>query len=79
MQLVVQSLLEGLTNGDRLRDLQGRLAELPPGLEDLYANILQTMGEKYLEHAYQLFRIVKSCDDSTTLLRVALADLEDSR
>lgn len=79
MQLVVQSLLEGLTNGDRLRDLQGRIAELQPGLEDLYANILQTMGEKYLEHASQVFQIVKSCDDSTTLLRVALADLEDSR
>jgi hypothetical protein len=77
VHLVVQSLLEGLTNGDGLRDLQNRLEELPPNLEDLYANILENLDDKYLDHASRLFQIVRACDDSPTLLCVALADLDD--
>ncbi|KAK7999567.1 hypothetical protein PG990_012167 [Apiospora arundinis] len=77
VHLVVQSLLEGLTNGDGLRDLQQRLEELPPNLEDLYTSILENLDEKYLDHASRLFQIVRACDDSPTLLRIALADQED--
>lgn len=79
VHLVVQSLLEGLTNGDRVRDLQRRLNELPRGLEDLYANILKNLDINYLEHASQLFQIVRACDDSPTLLCVAFADLDDGQ
>lgn len=79
VQLVVRSLLEGLTNGDRVRDLQRRLAELPPGLEDLYANILGKLNVRYLEHASQLFQIVRAHDSSPTLLCMAFADLEDGQ
>ncbi|TPX09867.1 uncharacterized protein E0L32_008889 [Thyridium curvatum] len=77
VHLVVQSLLEGLTNGDGLRDLHSRLDELPPNLEDLYVKILENLDEKYLDHASRLFQIVRACDEPPTLLRVALADLED--
>ncbi|SPO06621.1 uncharacterized protein DNG_09311 [Cephalotrichum gorgonifer] len=77
VHLVVQSLLEGLINGDGPRDLYGRLEELPPNLEDLYTKILENLDDKYLDHASRLFQIVRACDDSPTLLRVALADLED--
>ncbi|KAI0167621.1 hypothetical protein BJ166DRAFT_238645 [Pestalotiopsis sp. NC0098] len=79
VHLVCQSLLEGLTNGDGLRDLTNRLDELPPNLEDLYANILENLDDKYLDHASRLFQIVRACDDSPTLWRIALADLEDGQ
>lgn len=79
VQLVVQSLLEGLTNGDRVRDLERRLAELPPGLEELYAKILENLNSRYLEHASQLFQIVRTHRGSPTLLCLAFADLEDSQ
>ncbi|KAI4862811.1 hypothetical protein F4820DRAFT_459963 [Hypoxylon rubiginosum] len=78
VHLVVQSLLEGLTNGDGLRYLRSRLEKLPPNLEDLYANILEHLDDNYLDHASRLFQLVRACDDSPTLLRIALADLEDS-
>ncbi|KAK7977839.1 hypothetical protein PG988_005329 [Apiospora saccharicola] len=78
VHLVVRSLLEGLTNGDGLRDLTKRLEELAPKLEDLYVHILENLDENYLDHASQLFQVVRACDDSPNLLRIALADSEDS-
>jgi Cdc6-like AAA superfamily ATPase len=78
VHLVVQSLLEGLTNGDGIRDLRIRLAELPPKLEDLYTKILKSLEDKYLDHASRIFQIVRACDDSPTLKCIALADLEDT-
>ncbi|KAI0516810.1 hypothetical protein F5B22DRAFT_636356 [Xylaria bambusicola] len=77
VHLVVQSLLEGMTNGDGLRDLHSRLEELPPDLEDLYAKILNSLEERYIDQASRLFQIVRACDVSPTLLRIALADLEE--
>lgn len=75
--LVVQSLLDGLTNGDRVRDLKNRLEKLPRDLGNLFERILHNLDESYLTHASQLFQIVKACDDSPTLLCVALADIGD--
>ncbi|KAI0098837.1 hypothetical protein GGR51DRAFT_537144 [Nemania sp. FL0031] len=75
--LVVQSLLEGLTNGDGPRDLLSRLEELPPNLEQLYAKILGNLGDRYLDHASRLFQLVRACEGPPTLLCIALADLED--
>ena len=79
VHLVVQSLLEALTNGDGLRELHSRLEELPPNLEDLYTNILENLDDKYRDHASRLFQIVRACDESPTLLCIALADLEDGK
>lgn len=85
VHLVVQSLLAGLTNGDGLQELQCRLAELPPALEDLYESILHHLDPRYLDHASRLFQIVREyqtfhyggiSSESPTLLRVALADLD---
>lgn len=76
VRLVVQSLLEGLTNGDGLRDLQDRLSKLPRNLEELYEKMLTSLDERYLEQASEIFQIVGLCDDSPTLLCVALTDIE---
>ncbi|KAJ3566269.1 hypothetical protein NPX13_g7202 [Xylaria arbuscula] len=77
VHLVVRSLLEGLTNGDGLQELHTRLEELPPDLEDLYAKMLGSLDERYLSHASRLFQIVRACIGPLTLLRMALADLEE--
>jgi hypothetical protein len=56
--LVVQSLLDGLSNADRMSDLIARLEALPPGLEDLYDRLLHSLDVNYFRHACQLFRLV---------------------
>jgi len=57
VHLVVSSLLSGLANGDRMRDLQRRLDDLPPRLEDLFEKILYGLEQSYLTHASQLFQL----------------------
>jgi len=57
--LVVSSLLEGLTNRDRIPDLQRRLAMLPADLVDLYEHILlRQIDPFYHEQSSRLFQIV---------------------
>jgi hypothetical protein len=75
---VVRSLLDGLTNGDRIRDLEDRLSNMPRSLEEVIRKILESLDPRYLSHASQLFQIVRAFDGSATLLQVALADMEDS-
>lgn len=69
--------LERLTNRNGFQDLQSRLKALPPNLKDLYATIPEHLDENRLSLASRLLQIVKVCDDSYTLLRAALADLEN--
>ncbi len=45
VRLVVASLLEGLRDGDNIRDLQERLMELPPDLGNLFSNILDHLNQ----------------------------------
>ncbi|KAF1837270.1 hypothetical protein BDW02DRAFT_175185 [Decorospora gaudefroyi] len=56
--LVLQSLLDGLSNADRMCDLMARLEALPPGLEQLFLKLLGSLDPDYLKHACQLFRLV---------------------
>ncbi|PMD15069.1 hypothetical protein NA56DRAFT_734260 [Hyaloscypha hepaticicola] len=77
VHLVVRSLLEGLTNGDRISDLQRRLDLLPPGLEDLFQKMLESIDPFYLEHASQLFQIIRVALVPPTLLYFSLADEEN--
>jgi len=56
--LVVDSLLEGLTNRDRIADLQKRVALLPADLEDLYGHmLLKHIDPFYHEQSSQIFQI----------------------
>ncbi len=79
VHLVVSSLLSGLANGDRMRDLQRRLDDLPPRLEDLFEKMLDGLEENYLTHASQLFQLVRASRTSPTLLGLALADLDERK
>ncbi|KAI5919786.1 hypothetical protein F4810DRAFT_714137 [Camillea tinctor] len=59
--LVVNSLISGLTNGGRAKDLEARLAVLPPTLETLFGKILHSLEDKYFSHASQLFQLMVYC------------------
>jgi hypothetical protein len=74
--LVVQSLLDGLSNADRMTDLVARLEALPPGLERLFDRLLKSLEPRYYKHACQLFRLVLELE-IVNLLELWFADNED--
>ncbi|KAF2009483.1 hypothetical protein BU24DRAFT_379902, partial [Aaosphaeria arxii CBS 175.79] len=77
VRLVVESLLQGLMNSDRLSDLQKRLDLIPSDLDGFYASILDHLDPFYFEHASQLFQILREAQGSLSLLDFSLADEED--
>ena len=78
VKLVVTSLLAGLTNSDRISDLQRRLELIPRDLEDLYGKMLDSFDAFYLEHASQLFQLVRASYRPISLLLMSFADEEDA-
>ena len=78
VHLVVQPLLDGLTNSDKLSDLQKRLRSVPADLEALYGKMLDSIDDFYLENASQLFQIVLAAQSPPSLLGLSFADEEDS-
>jgi hypothetical protein len=72
--LVVQSLLEGLTDGERLSDLQRRLDSLPADLETLFWRILNSVD---FERVSQLFQIVRASPSPLSVLELSFADEDD--
>ena len=77
VNLVVASLLSGMGCGDRISDLQKRLEALPPDLELLYKKFLLSQDPFYLEHAAQLFTLVRESLVPPSLLLLSFADEED--
>ncbi|RSL95589.1 hypothetical protein CEP52_011964 [Fusarium oligoseptatum] len=75
VQLVVQSLLDGICNADRISDLRARLDELPQDLESLFQKIFDSMEPRYQRHAAELFRIHR-VHGSVSGLRLSFADEE---
>lgn len=55
--LAVDSLIKGLTDGDRVKDLEARLEELPEELEDLFRKMLHGLEGRYFQDAARLFQI----------------------
>lgn len=76
--LVVKSLLAGLSNRDRVSDLQRRLDELPGDLEDFYQKIFDSIEPRYVKRASQLFRLVESSKGKLTSLGLSFIDEDDS-
>ncbi|KAL9608606.1 MAG: hypothetical protein Q9167_006580 [Letrouitia subvulpina] len=77
VNLVVRELLTGLRNEDRLIDLQRRLHETPPDLEDYFAHMLGTLDKFYLEQANQLCQVALQGNPSSTLLTYYFIHEED--
>lgn len=55
--LTVDSLIKGLTDGDRVKDLEARLDEIPEELEDLFRKMLHGLEGRYFQDAARLFQI----------------------
>lgn len=72
--LVVQSLLSGVSSGDRISDLQARLNELPPDLDKLFSKILKSMSQRYQSHASQIFQIHSASNADINLITLSFAD-----
>ncbi|KAH7403119.1 hypothetical protein BKA64DRAFT_573567, partial [Cadophora sp. MPI-SDFR-AT-0126] len=77
VNLVVHSLLAGFGNADRVLDLKRRLDFLPPDLENLYQKMLKSLDPFYLEHASQLFQLVRSSTSPPTILCLSFADEDE--
>jgi hypothetical protein len=60
VRLVVQSLLNGLRNGDEISIIQTRLRLLPRELEPLYVHLLGLIEPVYLPWASKAFQIVQA-------------------
>jgi hypothetical protein len=60
VHLVVQSILEGLSNSDRMTDLQTRLDDLPGDLEALFSKMLSRLQPNYFIQACESFRLLRT-------------------
>ena len=78
--LACRSLLDGFTKKDRLEDLQYRINELPPELNDLFVHILKRIPHLYHDKAAKLLQVVyeqqrtKSTSDISALCLSALEE-----
>ncbi|RMJ15118.1 hypothetical protein CDV36_005226 [Fusarium kuroshium] len=79
VDLVVTSLLAGMRVGDRIKDLQRRLDDLPNELTNLYEKILHSLDPFYLDHAAQYFTLVESAETPLTILQFSFADEESAK
>lgn len=77
--LVVRSLLQGLTNADRLSNLQRRLLLLPRDLEKLFLHMLNTTDEVYHEEQARFFTIAHHAHSPLSLTTYSYIDEEDPR
>ena len=59
VKLVVRSLLDGVSNSDRIADLRARLEILPADLEDLYRHMMANIDKVYMKGASQVFQLVR--------------------
>ncbi|KAI9764415.1 MAG: hypothetical protein M1840_008438 [Geoglossum simile] len=55
--LVIRSLLEGLTNSDRIKDLQERVNETPKDLKDYFKTILFSTENRYRTQTARIFTV----------------------
>lgn len=76
--LVVGELLEGLSNADRMTDLQKRLRSLPPDLEALFKRLMRNLEPLYLRHACELFRLVL-VHQQPRVIHLSFADDENTK
>ncbi|KUJ12838.1 uncharacterized protein LY89DRAFT_699451 [Mollisia scopiformis] len=73
VRLVISSLLEGLRDGDNMKDLQKRLYSLPGDLEELFSKILNQLSSSYFEQASKLFQLVRAAGETLSLLSLSFA------
>jgi hypothetical protein len=76
--LVVRSLLEGLTNADRIKDLRDRLREIPTDLQEYFEKILSTVDVRYRQQMAWTFMTTLEAHRILPLMCYWVMDQEDS-
>ncbi|KAK1660153.1 hypothetical protein BDP55DRAFT_636306 [Colletotrichum godetiae] len=74
VSLVVKSLSTGMGNDDRVLDMQRRLDQLPPELEDLYTTMLNSLQGFYFNRAAEYFRLMEAWETSPPAVLIYLID-----
>ncbi|KAK1756510.1 hypothetical protein QBC47DRAFT_445089 [Echria macrotheca] len=77
VRLVVQSLLEGITNEDRMVDLRRRLRSLPADLEEYFRRIVFTVDPFYRQQTAHFFRVTIEASVTLPLIMYWFMDQED--
>ena len=72
--LVVRSLIEGLTNADRIIDLERRLQSLPTDLEAYFRHMLENIEDVYVQQTVQTFQIALQAVKPLNLMTYAMID-----
>lgn len=75
--LVVRSLLKGLTNADRIVDLQKKLRGFPDTLEEFFRHMLDSVDNDYQEQTAQMFKIALEAGEPLSLMTYSFLDEED--
>ena len=72
--LVVRSLLHGLTNADRITDLEKRLRLLPTDLEIYFRHMLESIDDFYKTQMVQTFQVALQAVEPLNLMTYAMID-----
>jgi hypothetical protein len=78
VQLVADSLLKGLTDGDRFEDLQERLEAVPADLEALFCKILTDVHISHQGRSSQFLQIMRESQNTLTVLDFSCGDDSDA-
>jgi hypothetical protein len=73
--LAVESLLEGIRDGDDVRELQKRLYDLPGELEDFSDRILHSIDPNHAVQASKLFQFHRAFPEETNLISLHLSQV----
>ena len=74
--LVVRSLIRGLTNADRIRDLQKRTESLPGELEDYFRHMFAQVEDLYQEQTARVLLMALHCVD-LRMMTLAFTDEDE--
>ena len=77
VRLVVQSLLEGITNADRMVDLRRRLRALPTDLEEYFTRIVFTVDPFYRQRTAHFFQVTIHAKSTLPLMLYWFMDQQD--
>jgi hypothetical protein len=77
--LVIRSILDGLTNSDRIKDLQDRMNETPKDLKNYFKTILFSTENRYRTQTARLFTVAVNADTSLPLMAYWVIDQENPK
>lgn len=73
VRLVVNDLLQGLTDGDPFDDLEARLNSLPDDLEGLYHRMLKRVPRRYINETALIFKVMQHTKNPLSVFELSEA------